>query len=114
MLWMPLVVLALVASAAILIWFASSLYMIRESEIGLLEKKIAGGSLPPGRVVAANGEQGLQARILSPGLHFLPKPFYKVWRIPIVEVPQGQIAVVTAIDGATPRSGQLLGRTVPG
>lgn len=114
MLVMPLVVLALVASAAILIWFAASLYMIRESEIGLLEKKIAGGSLPPGRVVAANGEQGLQARILSPGLHFLPKFFYKVWRIPIVEVPQGQIAVVTAIDGATPRSGQLLGRTVPG
>ena len=112
---MPLVVfLALVASVAVLVWFFASLYLVRESEVGLLEKKIAGGVLPPGRVVAANGEQGLQARTLTPGLHFLPFPFYKIWRIPLVEVPQGHVAVVTAIDGAAPRSGQLLGRTVPG
>src|SRR5262249_29661329 len=89
-------------------------YIIKEVEVGLVEKKILGGTLRSGRVVASNGEQGLQARILPPGLHFLPRPFYKVTRIRIIEVPQGQIATVTAIDGAPLRTGQLLGKTVPG
>lgn len=95
-----------------LMWVVSSLYLIKESELGLIEKKILGASLAPNRVLAANGEQGLQARTLTPGLHFLPAPFFKVWRRPIIEVPQGQIALVTAIDGAQLRSGQLLGRAV--
>lgn len=103
-----------VVAVVALLWIVSSLYMIRESEIGLVEKKIVGGTLSQGRVIAANGEQGLQARTLMPGLHFLPKPFYKVWRIPIIEVPQGSIALVTSVDGEPVRTGQLLGRTVPG
>ena len=104
----------LVFVGVVFLWVISSLYLIKESEIGLLEKKIAGGTIAPGGVIAANGEQGLQARTLMPGLHFLPKPLYKVWRIPIIEVPQGSIALVTAIDGAPIRMGQLLGRTVLG
>ncbi len=95
-------------------WIVSSLYLIRESEVGLVEKKVLGGSLPAGRVVAANGEQGLQARTLAPGLHFMPKPFFKVWRIPLTRVPQGFIALITAIDGAPLQIGQLLARTVDG
>lgn len=89
-------------------------YLIKENEVGLLEKKILGGTLPSGRVLAANGEQGLQARTLQPGLHFLPSPFYKVTRIKIIEVPQGQIATITAIDGDPLRTGQLLGKLVLG
>lgn len=110
----PIVVVAFAVGVAVLLWLLSSMYLIRESEVGLVEQKIRGKTLAPGRVIASNGEQGLQARTLAPGLHFLAKPFYKVWRIPIIEVPQGSVAVVTAIDGAPLRSGQLLGRTVPG
>lgn len=104
----------LVIAAAAIGWIIASLYLIRESEVGLVEKKILGGSLPAGRVVAANGEQGLQAWTLAPGMHFLLRPFYKVTRIPLTNVPQGSIALITAIDGAPLRVGQLLARTVDG
>jgi regulator of protease activity HflC (stomatin/prohibitin superfamily) len=104
-----LIALAVVGFA----WTVASLFLIKESQVGLIEKKIAGGTLAPGRVVAADGEQGLQARTLAPGLHFLPWPFYKVTRLALVEVPQGKIAMVTAVDGNPLRPGQLLGQAVP-
>ncbi len=113
---MEIVVLSVAAIAAfiILLWTVGSFALIRESEIGLVERKILGGSLSPGRVVASNGEQGLQAGTLMPGLHFRPKPFYNVWRMALIEVPQGSIALVTSIDGEPVRTGRLLGRTVQG
>jgi uncharacterized membrane protein YqiK len=89
-------------------------HLIDENEVGLVEKKIIGATLAPGQVVAARGEQGMQARTLAPGLHILPRPFYKVTRVPITTVPQGKIASVTSIDGQSLRSGQLLASTVPG
>jgi regulator of protease activity HflC (stomatin/prohibitin superfamily) len=97
-----------------LLWIVASIYMVKENEVGLLEKKVLGGSLPPGRVIAANGEQGLQARTLTPGIHVLPRPFFKVTRIRLVEVPAGMIATISAVDGDPLRTGQLLGQSVLG
>lgn len=111
----PLLFLLVFSVIAIVILLATinPFYLIRESEVGLVEKKIIGKSLTPGRVIAT-GEQGLQARVLPPGLHFLPKPFFKVTRIPITEVPQGQMALVTAIDGAQLKTGQLFAESAEG
>ncbi|HMW01900.1 MAG TPA: SPFH domain-containing protein, partial [Acidobacteriota bacterium] len=111
----PLLFLLVFSVIAIVILLATinPFYLIRESEVGLVEKKIIGKSLTPGRVIAT-GEQGLQARVLPPGLHFLPKPFFKVTRIPITEVPQGQMALVTAIDGAPLKTGQLFAESAEG
>jgi regulator of protease activity HflC (stomatin/prohibitin superfamily) len=102
-----------VAAVVVAAWVVASIYIIKENEVGLFEKKIIGSPLAPGRIVAANGEQGLQARTLTPGLHILPKPFYRVWRLPIIQVQQGKIALVTAIDGVELPVGQLLGRAIP-
>ena len=57
---------AILVFSVVVGWIVPSLYLIRESEVGLVEKKVLGGSLPAGRVVAADGEQGLQARTLAP------------------------------------------------
>lgn len=110
------IVLALVFVPVVLafLWLLSSLYIVKENEVGLVEKKILGGRLPAGRVIAASGEQGLQARTLAPGLHVLPPPFFRVTRIPVIEVPAGMIATIAAIDGDPLRPGQLLGHSVPG
>ena len=103
----PLVVLSF-------LWLVASLYLIKEHEVGLVEKKVFGGRLAPGRVIAANGEQGLQASTLTPGLHFLPMPFFKITRIGLIDVPQGMIATLSAVDGSPLRTGQLLGQSVSG
>ncbi len=47
----------------------SGLWMIRETQAGLVVKRF-GPPLPSGRIIALNGEAGYQARLLAPGWHF--------------------------------------------
>jgi regulator of protease activity HflC (stomatin/prohibitin superfamily) len=108
------IIVALLVVGLVILLLINPFYLIRENEVGLLEKRVLGGTLPSGRVIAINGEQGLQAYTLAPGLHFLPALLYKVTRIPVIEVPQGRIATITAIDGAALAVGQLLGQPVMG
>jgi len=87
-------------------------WVIGEQESGLVIKKF-GHSLPPGRLIALNGEAGYQARLLSPGWHFgLWRWKYKVIRIPVVQVRTGEIALVVAKDGEAIPSERILGREV--
>jgi len=62
-------VLALVLFALAVV--VSSTWIIREDQSGLVIKKY-GRSLLPGRLIALDGEAGYQARLLSPGWHFVP------------------------------------------
>jgi hypothetical protein len=76
----------------------------------------AGGSLPEGRIVAANGENGPQARILPPGLHIEPliNIMYSIdTDRPEVSIPQGQVGLLTARDGAALRAGQAYADPFP-
>jgi uncharacterized membrane protein YqiK len=85
---------------------------IREHESGLVIKRF-GPRLPPGRIVAMNGEAGYQARMLNPGLHFpMWRWRYKVVRVPLVVVSPGEIALVVAADGAAIPSERVLGKEV--
>jgi uncharacterized membrane protein YqiK len=43
---------------------------IGEQQVGLVIKRFAMRSLPPGEIIALNGEAGYQADTLPPGLHF--------------------------------------------
>lgn len=76
----------------------------------------AGGSLPPGRIIAADGENGPQARILAPGFHLEPliNVMYTVdTSQPELEIPQGKVGVLTARDGAPLRFGQAFADPFP-
>jgi hypothetical protein len=81
-----------------------------------LFRTYGGGSLPSGRIVAVNGENGPQARILSPGFHVEPliNLFYAVdLSHPEVSVPPGMVGILTARDGAPLRSGQAYADPFP-
>jgi uncharacterized membrane protein YqiK len=85
---------------------------IREDESGLVIKRF-GPRLPPGRIVAMNGEAGYQAKMLNPGLHFpMWRWRYKIVRVPLVVVSPGEIALVVAADGAAIPSERVLGKEV--
>jgi uncharacterized membrane protein YqiK len=97
---MPLVYLALlVAGIFFLIILQRSLVYIPNNRVGILEKLISGrGSVRSG-LIALQGEAGFQPELLRGGWHFL-KPFqYRVHRMPLVTIPQGEIGYIFARDG---------------
>ncbi len=89
------------------------LVIVGEREVGIVVKKFARKSLPPGRLVALDGESGYQADTLAPGWHFAYWPWmYRVKKVPVVVVPQGEIALVIASDGAAIPQSRILARIV--
>ena len=90
-----------------------SLVMIGEREVGIVVKKFSTRSLPAGRLVALNGEAGYQADTLAPGWHFGYWLWqYTVVKAPVVVVPQGEIALIVANDGAPIPPERILGKIV--
>ncbi len=86
---------------------------IHERQVGVVVKKFSAKSLPPGQLVALNGEAGYQAETLGPGIHFGYWFFmYEVFKAPLVEVPAGEIALVLANDGCSIPSDRILAKFV--
>jgi uncharacterized membrane protein YqiK len=100
----------------ILATFASTLLglvVIGEREVGIVVKKFAAKSLPAGRLVALNGEAGYQADTLAPGWHFWYWFWqYSIMKVPMVMIPQGEIALILANDGSPMPAERILGRVV--
>jgi hypothetical protein len=72
-------------------WIAG-LIVIGEREVGIVTKKFAAKSLPAGRLLALNGEAGLQADTLPPGWHFGYFPWqYSIKKDGLIVIPQGEI-----------------------
>ena len=97
----------------IVLTLLSSLVLIRERQVGIVIKRFSGKSLAPGRLIALDGEAGYQADTLAPGLHFGYWPWqYRILKMPVTVVPQGEIALVLAADGAAMPSEHILGKLV--
>ncbi len=91
--------------------------IVPQDGTGVVTKKFCLGGqrtmLPDGRIVALQGEAGLQADTLAPGLHFGLWPWqYSVHIVPFVTIDEGCIGVVEARDGAPLSDGRVLGRQV--
>lgn len=84
------------------IWYivTSFLVNIGAKEVGIKERRYFGRRMPQGRVVATDGEVGLQADVLKPGLHFVLYPVERVvQKVPLVEIGADELGVIEAIDG---------------
>ena len=102
--------------ALILAWLSPVLLgavFIRERQVGVIVKKFGARSLPPGRLIALAAEAGYQADTLPPGLHFgYYRWQYRILKIGVTLVPQGELAVVVSADGAPIPSERILGKVV--
>ena len=86
---------------------------IGEQQVGVVIKRFARTSLPPGELIALHGEAGYQADTLPPGLHFGFWIWqYQVQRVSMVVVPQGELALIVARTGAAIPPERILGRVV--
>ncbi len=92
-----LIILVLLVSVLFL-----SVVKIGGTQVGIVEKKLGGGAMPAGRVIAVNGENGIQAQVLAPGWHFFYWPWqYSIKKVSWTEIKEGQVGLVTAKDGQT-------------
>src|SRR5256886_4588618 len=77
-------------------------------EIAIKERRYMGRRMPPGRVVATEGEVGIQAEVLKPGLHLIKFPFERVVRkVPLIEIGADELGIVEAVDGEPMLPGRI-------
>src|SRR6266540_166979 len=95
---------------------STSFVRVPDGYLGQLFRVYGGGSLTEGRILAVRGENGPQAKILTPGFHpwLLVNVLYDVdISKPEVSIPKGKVGVLTAKDGASLRPGQAFADPFP-
>ncbi len=86
--------------------------LIRDNEVGIVTKNMLGKKLQKGQIIATNGEVGLQADTLLPGLYWRIPIIWKIRRYPVTCINPGNIGIVESIDGRPISTGRLLGDEV--
>ena len=86
---------------------ASTAIYVADNQGGVVVVKF-GKDLPPGSIIATNGEKGPQAYVLPPGYHFFYWPWiYELESVNNVEIERGYVGVVLAKDGADLPEGEI-------
>lgn len=111
-LWILPVLVALIFWRKIL-WICGVI-IVPDNMIGLVTKKfVLWGThkdLPPGKIIALNGEAGDQVDALASGIHYGYWPWqYSVQNEPLTKIPAGYIGVVESRDGGPLVDGHIIG-----
>jgi uncharacterized membrane protein YqiK len=113
--WVGVIILLLILYK--LIFRFLGIIIVPEDKIGLVTKKfVLFGShrqLPPGRIIATEGEAGFQAQTLAPGIYFWKWIWqYEIKLAPFTIIPEGKIGLLVAKDGNQLETGSILARKV--
>jgi uncharacterized membrane protein YqiK len=101
-------VLILIALAVLWYFVTRFLVNVGAQEVAIKERRYLGRRMPQGRVIATDGEVGIQADVLKPGLHFVKYPIEAVVRkVPLVEVGADELGIIEAIDGEPMQTGSI-------
>lgn len=86
--------------------------LVRDDEVGIVTKTMLGKTMPQGQIIATNGEIGVQADILMPGLYWRIPFVYRIEKSKVTRIEPGNVGVVESIDGRPMATGRLLGDAV--
>jgi uncharacterized membrane protein YqiK len=91
--------------------------IIPQDSVGVVNKKYVlvgrNRTLPDGCIVALNGEAGIQADTLAPGVHFGFYPWqYEIKIEKFVTIAEGRVGIVESRDGKSLSAGRVLARRV--
>jgi hypothetical protein len=94
---------------------STSFVFIDANKVGHLKRIYGYKELPPGRIIALDGQKGPQAQILGPGFHMIPlvQVLYTVEQHDIVRVPEGFYGEIVAIDGVPMPDGMFIAPAIP-
>ena len=92
----------------VVFFLLASVTYVGSDEVGIVSKNALGQSLKNGKIIATDGEMGVQADVLPPGWHLGFWPIlYSVRTEPLVEVRSDEVGLMEAADGAALPEGQL-------
>jgi uncharacterized membrane protein YqiK len=104
----PVLVVGLVIFIVLVVILRRILVNVGAKEIAIKERRYLGHKMPPGRVVATEGEVGIQADVLKPGLHLIKYPFERVvHKVPLIEIGADEMGVIEAVDGEPMPTGRI-------
>lgn len=91
-------------AAAILVlaigFVLSSFRVVDEDKVGMVNKRVGWSQLPPGQIIATDGEKGPQATVLPPGWHPWYWPgVYDIEYGEVTQIPSGSVGLLNARDG---------------
>jgi len=99
---------AVILILVVLSLLASSVTYVGADEVGIVGKNALGASLADGKIVAVNGEMGVQADVLAPGWHVGYWPIiYSVKTVPLTTIESDEVGLIDAQDGLPLENGQL-------
>jgi uncharacterized membrane protein YqiK len=105
-----LIIAALALATSVFVYVSGAVRYIPNDRLGVLEKLWSlGGSVFEG-FIALNGEAGFQPDTVRGGFHFFVPFQYRVHKVALVSIPQGQIGYVYARDGVALAPEQTLAR----
>ena len=107
-----LFIVSVIAIVVAAFFVYSGLYLIQDDQVGIKRKKMFGKTMPQGHIIALDGEVGIQADTLMPGLYWKMPFIWTVERVNVVFIGPSSIGVVNAIDGKPMQKGRVLGDEV--
>src|SRR5256885_16619342 len=91
---LPWIVLGVIGLIILLTIVRRIFVNVGAREIAIKERRYFGAKMPPGRVIATEGEVGIQADVLKPGLHLIKWPFEKVvQKFPLIEIGPDELGI---------------------
>src|SRR3989475_2146640 len=106
---LPILVVGFVLLIVLIIILRRIFVNVGPREIAIKERRYLGRRMPPGRVVATEGEVGIQADVLKPGLHFLNPLTERLFGrpVPLIEIGADELGIVEAVDGEPMPPGRI-------
>lgn len=94
---------------------STSFVSVDANQVGHLKRIYGFQELPPGRIIALEGQKGPQAEILGPGFHFIPlvRVLFDFEEFPVVKVPEGYYGELVAVDGQPMPEGMFIAPQIP-
>jgi uncharacterized membrane protein YqiK len=108
----PFTIILVVVVIVAILFLLSGIVYISRYEVGIKTKKMFGAKMPQGQIIARNGEIGIQADTLMPGLYFFNPITWRIEKERVTVVTETEIGVVESVDGEPIPTGRLLGDAV--
>src|SRR4030095_10613965 len=107
---LPILAVGFVLLVILLVILRRIFVNVGAREIAIKERRYLGRRMPPGRVVATEGEVGIQADVVKPALHLIKWPFEKVvHKVALIEIGSDELGVIEAVDGDPMPPGRVYG-----